>query len=426
MPKTAEKKPTTSSQSTRETARIETRTFAVAATSIDLDKRSVEAIVTTETPVEEWDWERWEMVPRVLLTDGASWPGNGQVPLLDNHQRQSTGDQIGSGRELRKETVGVVSRLYFARSAEEQWDKVREGHVTDVSAGFEVLEQVYVSENTTQKVNGREFVGPVNVATKWRLREVSLTPIGADEKAKLRSHSTSVQEPQSRKGMSMNPELKALLVSRGMPAENDDATSQTWLLANQATVFANATDTRQQTATQTATVQPDMTKLVQEAVSRSLEAHTVQRAAHRKNVDELTTMAGCEEIRALLYECPESEVRKKIQEHQAERSKSGPAPGIPRVTANGRDAFRKDVGDAFVWRALDTFGVSANTRATMAVVKPNDFARKFAAMSLSDLARECLTTDGFDVRGLSRQDVAMAVMSSPDRVGLRMDSRDYG
>lgn len=161
------------------------RTFSVRESTLNADERSIEALVSTENPVPMIDWERYELIPEVLLTAGCELPKSRQVPLLDSHQRWSVDSQLGSARALEKADRGVVSRLHFSSAADSQFTKVREGHVQDVSAGYQVLKKTFVPAGETRRIAGKDYEGPMNVVTKWRLREVSLTPIGADDMANL-------------------------------------------------------------------------------------------------------------------------------------------------------------------------------------------------------------------------------------------------
>ncbi len=65
--------------------------------SLDEAARSVEAIGASENPVTEFDWERFEWVPTVLLMSGAQVPASRQVVLLDTHRRGGDGN---GGRQL--------------------------------------------------------------------------------------------------------------------------------------------------------------------------------------------------------------------------------------------------------------------------------------------------------------------------------------
>lgn len=165
---------------------VSTRAMAAMPTTFDDATLSVDGVLATETPIPMYDVERGAVVPEVLIAAGAQFPARGQVPLLDGHSRESVGDVLGSVRDLRIAGDQVQGRIYFASSERKAYQLVRDGHVTDLSAGYVVLERSHVARGKTETVAGRRFTGPVNVVTKWHLREASVVPIGADAIAKFR------------------------------------------------------------------------------------------------------------------------------------------------------------------------------------------------------------------------------------------------
>ena len=114
-----------------------------------------------------------------------------QVPLCDTHNRESTAKVLGSVRDLRVEGDSLVGRLFVASSEYGVWSKIRDKHLTDVSWGVQPLETVEIKPGKTQEIQGRSFTAPADrslfVHASWRLREVSVTPIGSDDRAKIRS-----------------------------------------------------------------------------------------------------------------------------------------------------------------------------------------------------------------------------------------------
>jgi len=157
--------------------------------SLDENARSVEFVAATERAVNVFDWERWDIVPEVLLMSGVQLPASGQVPLLDSHERGSVSNVLGSFSGFRVENGQLLGKAVFSAAADGElaFQKVREGHVTDVSVGYEVLASTWVEPGATVELEGRTFTGPVRVTTAWAVREVSLCPIGADEAAKARA-----------------------------------------------------------------------------------------------------------------------------------------------------------------------------------------------------------------------------------------------
>jgi hypothetical protein len=160
--------------------------------TLNEENRSVEFAAATEIPARVWDWDRG-LVDEILIMGGVALPGNKQVPFLDSHNRNTVDDMLGSMRDFRAEGGELVGRAYFSKrqKAVDAWSDVREG-ITDVSVGYEVTEATWVPDGEKAVIGGREYSGPVKVSTRWNLREVSLTPIGADTAAKVRSEPVPV------------------------------------------------------------------------------------------------------------------------------------------------------------------------------------------------------------------------------------------
>ena len=156
--------------------------------SLNEAERSVEFTAATEQPVNVWDWDRWDVVPEVLRMDGVQLPASGQVPLLDTHDGTSVQNVLGSFGAFRTEGGQLIGRATFSgvQAGADAFRRVAEGHITDVSVGYEVLASTWVEPGATATVEGVEYTGPVRVTTAWRLFEVSLCPVGADDRAKVR------------------------------------------------------------------------------------------------------------------------------------------------------------------------------------------------------------------------------------------------
>lgn len=158
--------------------------------SLNEAERSVEFTAATEQPVNVWDWEKWDVVPEVLRMDGVQLPVSGQVPLLDTHDGTSVQNVLGSFGAFRTEGGQLVGRATFSgvQAGADAFRRVAEGHITDVSVGYEVLASTWVENGATATVEGVEYTGPVRVTTAWKLFEVSLCPVGADDRAKVRGN----------------------------------------------------------------------------------------------------------------------------------------------------------------------------------------------------------------------------------------------
>lgn len=153
---------------------------------------TLEWVLTTERPTVVFDWDRWEFIEEILLADGMEVPENNQVVLLDSHRRESVHNILGHVAEFGEvETGGYAGRsgrIYLADDPVGQVvrKKIEDNHLTDGSVGYQPLKSVWVPEEEEVAIGGRTFTGPVRVTYRWFLREFSLTPIGADDLAKVR------------------------------------------------------------------------------------------------------------------------------------------------------------------------------------------------------------------------------------------------
>lgn len=168
-------------------------------------KEGYRNVIATENPALVMDWYRWEVIREVLLMNGCQIPANRQLVLLDNHTRFDTTCIKGSTREV--EIVGneLVGMTLISKTAEREGILVDEGHLTDTSIGYQVLERTIIKPGESAVINGRTFENnygdnlDLQIVTKWRPFENSLTPIGADQAAKFRSQFAPKTETGDRK-----------------------------------------------------------------------------------------------------------------------------------------------------------------------------------------------------------------------------------
>jgi len=205
---------------------ITTRALSLRAVTINEQERSVEATISTGSPVEVYDWRRSESIDEILLPDTADLPS--QMPMLANHSRWSLRDILGSIRSLRIDGDAIVGSLHFADGddAEHAWQMVRGGHLTDVSVGYRVSEATEIAPGQTATVKGRQYTAgrrTLRIATRWTPKEGSLVPIGADQAAKIREDflTTGSQEV-----IAVNPTLRAFLETIGLRREATEAEAQ--------------------------------------------------------------------------------------------------------------------------------------------------------------------------------------------------------
>lgn len=168
--------------------------LSLRAASINDVDRSFEAVVATEVRATVIDWQRYEIIDEILVARGGQFPEH--MPLLPNHRRYDVLDVIGSAREFRLTNSQWIGRGFVAAPANDDdevnviWKRVADGHIRAVSIGYQVMNSVDIPAGSKQEVNGRTYQAearPLRISKEWRAHELSLTPIGADEFALIRS-----------------------------------------------------------------------------------------------------------------------------------------------------------------------------------------------------------------------------------------------
>jgi hypothetical protein len=152
--------------------------------------RLYRATVATEAPVLRYDWDRDEVVDEVLTLGGMRAPQS--VPLLDSHNRNSIDDVLGRVSGFSRGADGWEASPTFAdtergRNARQMVD---DGTITDVSAGYSVIEKSYLEPGESATIDGRIYTAgkrAMVLGRQWQLKEVSMVPIGADVNARFRA-----------------------------------------------------------------------------------------------------------------------------------------------------------------------------------------------------------------------------------------------
>ncbi|MHB9081960.1 MAG: phage major capsid protein [Pirellulaceae bacterium] len=157
--------------------------------------RTKRAVVTTQRPVEVYDHSSRSIVREVLVLSGMTAPAS--VPLLVDHDR-SVRATAGTATNFRVVGDTVEADLSFATgtsAADEAWQLADQGHLRTVSVGYRVTESRNIPAGRSETIDGLEYRGPVRVATKWSLYEVSLVPVPADQAATLFRSFTRKESP---------------------------------------------------------------------------------------------------------------------------------------------------------------------------------------------------------------------------------------
>lgn len=368
--------------------------------SLDEASRSVSVVAATENPVEIFDYERWEVITEVLLMSGCMLPPSRQIPLFDTHNRfEGTKSVLGSARDLEIQGDRLMSRAHFSTvpEAEGPYIKVKERHLTDFSIGYRVLRATWVPAGETASIEGRSFKGPMRVATKWKPRELSVCPIGADEMAKVRANADrTVKSFQG--GSTMDPKLRSLLEQRGLAKDATD--EEAWAFA--ATLEAP---------------HERNTPPVQPANNDGISAAIAEERTRSAEIDAMGKRFNCVELATQLRTEGKSidHARAAIMDHLAKNPPLD-APAISyraplEFIADGRDKFRAATVDALILRSgLEALRVSPGSRAIFE--KPAVGAQDLMGYSLRELARECLRVCNQHSGGDPREMIGRALTTS--------------
>lgn len=324
---------------------------------------SVEFILATEEPAMVWDWNRFEVVREILVADGVILPKNGQIPLVNSHDRSTVDNIFGSVREIKPQAVDVVGRLYFAsdESSQRAMTKVQEGHIDSGSAGYEQVDSVWIPDGQSMVHNGRTFAGPVLLTKQWALKEFSLVAIGADPNAKAREEVVTISREAvdqiDKEKISMDP-----IITPEQPTTVDV-----------------------------------------EAIKR--EALQTEQVRASK-IMELCSRHNCVEMAADLVRTGANvEVAQdKILDAIAART-------VALSTARPSDiSIGKEAGEKFRDAASDAIIM----RSGMKVSKPADGAEQMRGLSFTDIARESLNLKGENTSRMSKEAILQRALAVSD------------
>jgi len=394
---------------------LTTRTYQIRSDTLDEENRSVEAVIATENPVLVLDCCRWEVIEEILLMSGCRIPANGQVPMLDSHDRWTVQKQLGSTRELHTEKEQLIGRNYFSRSAaaDHAWTLTKEGHLKDNSIGYRVINSVMITKGEEAKVEGRKFKASptrdLRVTTEWEVSENSVCPIGADEGAKNRN------EYIVSKGKDKTMEkFKEWLQKRGLKYDDLKEEQRTALLADfeaeekreaqpadpppakKPDEPAKAPDDKE--TRQVTDPPPDTKAIAEEAIK-----------AERQRVETIRALGG-EDVPAEVIERCITE-GKTIDETKGEVLailREGRGKVTPAIHVQGGEVQRETLQDALLLRAgFEDAILEDKTDGEQRADKANHLRD----ISLVDMCRFALQMDGVEIP-VGREDMMRAAFST--------------
>ena len=346
--------------------------------SLDETERSIEAIGATETPARIWDPERYEAVDEILLMSGCQIPAGEQVPVTIEHIR-SAESVIGSYRDMRIEGTQLVGRVFFASDpdADKFFVRVRERHLDSFSVVYRAdsRESVWVPENQSMAIEGKEFKGPVLITKRWTPSSLGLVIYGADSNAKVRSE---IDDKTENKSME---KVRARLIEMGLSPTATETEMDSFLAA----------------LPKTETVRADMEteradiKRVEIARSTEITAMCDKFAIEPEKRNEMIRSGESVDV-----------VRAKILDILADRNKPTDGPGVKPavIVADAWDKFRSAAEDGLI------------IRSGLTIEKPAPGALDLAGYSMLELARHALHVTNKPTGGSKLEMIGRALTTS--------------
>lgn len=155
------------------------------------EKRAAGCIAATSHPVLMHFRDIQQVGQEVLVAKGFS--SRPHVPVLDNHELNlGVKNILGSVNRLWSHGDNVLAKFTVCDGppddpACQAWMRIKGGHLRGVSVGYQNLEFVDICAGQKKVVNGRTYEASkqimLRVVTKWRIHELSLCPVAADEHA---------------------------------------------------------------------------------------------------------------------------------------------------------------------------------------------------------------------------------------------------
>lgn len=370
-----------------------------APSTFDRETRSVSVVAATEDPVEMYDSEMGGTIGEVLPMATCKLPKSRQIPLLDTHNRYSVGDILGSARDLATDKDTLNARVVYSSvpKGEEAMTKTEEGHLSDFSIGYRVHKYARLKAGETRTIGGKEYSGPLLVATSWTPRELSTCPIGADPRSKARSDNNS----QIYGGNTMPKELREKLEKLGLRKDASDEEAHTFLAG---------LDIRQAGQNTPPVIDDgDSTTPLDAAAVRTI-TEDVQRAERQRSFEirSMCTDMDCGDLADDLVNRGLSvdDARKQVMSAIKTRMQNpGTVPaGSIEFGLDSKDKFRAAVTDAVLIR-----GAYQRPTNSPALAPGHE---SFLSYKLSELARECLRFVGQSLRGNIMEVVGRALTTS--------------
>jgi hypothetical protein len=360
--------------------------------TINEEKRTVEIVFASETPVKRRTWFDGPIEEILVCSPEAiklNRLDNG-APLLDNHNRfgsvtNQLGVVVGGSTMIENGRARATVRFSKREVPDEVWKDVKDGIVRNASVGYVVH---------TYEVTKHDDKPNVYRATEWEPREISLTPVQADEVAGVRSESEDqLYSVTILNRSSMNPhEEKEKGTEKDQKQRSSTPTPQPETKKVPETPASTA-------ATQTRSAEQIVAEALKQERQRTSQIREAVRTAgldEKFATEMIENGTTIDEARAAIIE------KWKENGAPAQRSQS------PEATLKGPGEKEKRQTGIIVGLGLR----SGDLKEKNVTKEELALARNWRTIRLEDLARECLRHAGESTEGLGRMELVGRAFTS--------------
>lgn len=168
---------------------LHTRAADVRPKTLNREKRTVEAVLSTGADVQRFDLDG-PFIERLNVSSDAIDLGRAEgAPILDTHRRDGIGSILGRLVSVRVEGGKLIGTIQISTRHDAVLDDIEEGIIRGVSIGYSVQDH----RDEVDRSSGQR----VRVATKWTLVEASLCAVPADAASHIRSSDMPETNPGS-------------------------------------------------------------------------------------------------------------------------------------------------------------------------------------------------------------------------------------
>jgi len=358
---------------------------SVKKSSIDLERRTVEVVFGTSTPVQMHDWELGSYLEILSFEEGHVRMDriNSGAPVLDQH---SSSEQVGVIENARIENGQGIATLRYSKNkdAEEVWQDVIDGIKTKVSVGYNVYEY---QEITLPGDSIRTLK-----AIDWEPSEISNVSKPADINSGVRSPN---EQPKNVKITQLN--------RLEMPTETEEE-KQARIAAEAAQAAADAKAKGTSEDAEHKDVPP-----ASEDATRS--AATSAERTRSTAIMQMCRLAGLTQLADIEKHVASNESVDQVREKLMKKFESeDPNKGTSnvRLGVESVDKRRDAMTSGLVLRALGDRAVSNK----VITVSQLEAGREYRGDSLLDLARHCLENAGINHRGMDKMEIVRSAITS--------------